>query len=245
MRGGSWKLSNVTKKSTSQTCSTGKQSEVKTTTKYSNITLTESVQTNTAQIDANGNYKNTYYYKISFTKTTTKNYTDTYTKYGTTATKQIAKTVIATNAPATQLESYKTFYLVKKGATHTIARNSSSFWESFVPSYWNLKDSSDSGSYQYTWSTSSSGQKASISGLGLSKKENLINNATNTTTWNIECKDLSEDVAAIISGCEGDTPDPVDSIDPPVNIPLCYDCTNSVKSKKTQVNLYETKEKAN
>lgn len=77
---------------------------------------------------------------------------------------QIAQTVVAKNAYATQIQKYGTFYLTPKSnvSSNTIKQRNTGFWGSVKPSYHQSNPKTqDQGNYTWTFSTNvSSGKKS-------------------------------------------------------------------------------------
>ena len=102
---------------------------------------------------------------IQVTKKTKKKVTKTWYETKSHSKKQqIAQTVVAKNAYATQIQKYGTFYLTPKSnvSSNTIKQRNTGFWGSVKPSY-HLSNpkTQDQGNYTWTFSTNvSSGKKS-------------------------------------------------------------------------------------
>lgn len=102
---------------------------------------------------------------IQVTKKTKKKVTKTWYETKSHSKKQqIAQTVVAKNAYATQIQKYGTFYLTPKSnvSSNTIKQRNTGFWGSVKPSYHQSNPKTqDQGNYTWTFSTNvSSGKKS-------------------------------------------------------------------------------------
>lgn len=102
-----------------------------------------------------------FYGTLKATKTKKKTYYETKSH---SKKQQIAQTVVAKNAYATQIQKYGTFYLTPKSnvSSNTIKQRNTGFWGSVKPSYHQSNPKTqDQGNYTWTFSTNvSSGKKS-------------------------------------------------------------------------------------
>lgn len=135
---------------------------------------------------------------------------------------QIASSTVASNAWATQLDKYKTFYLVPTGTgSRTIATVEKGFWKNLNPPYFTTNiPVSDNGNYPYTWSNGVNSGLANVS-VNLSSKLDSMDGFY-TVHENIPdaVVKIPDDVCTDPGGCDNPPsviPDDIDPFEPGPN----------------------------